>query len=293
MYTANSKQIPDHSIFDEFNKQCYLGNQFIFPIQGVPLAGTSEVPIAFVINPATSPKALFFNRRVLSSSDQVIFRFYANPIILSNGVATIPANLRVASTNQSVATAFLTPISQGTFQIETINTVADVSGSLNSAYFFLTGIFPAGVQDDFYVWYNVGGTGTDPGLGSPFTAIPVAIPSGASAAAVATATRAAIATLTNVFTVAGTGNSIIVTNVNRGFSTIPFDGSNPTFFTFINTFPGNSSFGNFLLALAVETFIPFFDSTLFIIDPGNTHLVTVQAVNTNTTVFIAKSWYEL
>src|ERR1700733_2564833 len=43
--------------------------------------------------------------------------------------------------------------------IQTITTVADVSGSLNSTYFT---VYSAGNLQGFYVWFNINSAGVDP-----------------------------------------------------------------------------------------------------------------------------------
>lgn len=292
-------QIPDKAMQDNFNRQIYLGNGFILPIQGIVLAGTSEVPVALISNPTNSKKAMFLNNRKVSASGTTVFRFYGNPTISSPGANTIPLNLRPSSTTVSVAACMLRPIVTGTNQIQTIATVADIpidgsTGSLNDSYFLLTGVSPPGVQDNFYVWYNVNNTGGDPALGAGFTGIQVAIPQVASANAVATATRAAIAAITSVFTVTGATNQVIVTNVNPGFANLAVDSADsPTFFTFTNTFPGNSNFGSFVAALPAQTLLTTESSILFIADPGISLLITAQASASGSTIFSENSWYEI
>jgi len=93
-------------------------------------------------------------------------------------------------------------------EISTVACVADVAGSLNNTYFEFSTY--GGSADDYYVWFNVAGGGTDPALTGK-TAVPVAIASGATANAVATAVAAAVTAETDV-TAAALTNTVTITN---------------------------------------------------------------------------------
>lgn len=97
-------------------------------------------------------------------------------------------------------------------QIVNVTTVADVAGSLNNLYFFISS-----PSTDYYVWFNVGGAGVDPNI-SGRTGIPVAFAPNATANQVATAVAAAIdATIS--FTAPPPGANIItVTNAVNGYA---------------------------------------------------------------------------
>lgn len=68
-----------------------------------------------------------------------------------------------------------------------VETVADVSSSLNNKYFTIR----SSADAKFHVWYNVAAAGVDPAPANS-TGIPVAISANASASAVATATQVAV-----------------------------------------------------------------------------------------------------
>lgn len=75
----------------------------------------------------------------------------------------------------------------GAPEVTQIETVADVSGSLNNTYFALSSANDATL---YYVWYNVGGGGVDPM--APGTGLQVAVATNATASTVKTATIAKI-----------------------------------------------------------------------------------------------------
>lgn len=113
--TAN--QVPANSILDQFNRQTYLGNEFSLPINVQTLAGTTETPIALVINPVTvssvvNVKSIFHNLRVTASDNgsgdgTSFFRYYINPTVTSTGTKTVPVNCRPASSTTSIANCYL------------------------------------------------------------------------------------------------------------------------------------------------------------------------------------------
>jgi len=104
----NQHQIPDHSIMDFYNKQAYLGNQFISGPDTFALADASEHPILYVLCPSTSAKSIFIhdlNLGAAVSTDVVTFRIYSNPTTVTSGTAITPVNVRPASSTTSIATA--------------------------------------------------------------------------------------------------------------------------------------------------------------------------------------------
>lgn len=117
-------------------------------------------------------------------------------------------------------------------EISSVDTVADVAGSLNSTYF----IFYDTADTAYYVWYNVSGGGVNPSPTPPggvtYTGIAVAITTGDSANTVASLTQTAInssSALVNVG-LAG-GNQLTITNDEPGPVTDIADGAAPTGFT--------------------------------------------------------------
>ena len=121
----------------------------------------------------------------------------------------------------------------------TITTVADVAGSLNNKYFLINS---ANDVTKFYVWFNVGGGGTDPLLAGR-TGIPVAITSGESAISIATAVASQINAQAD-FSASSVGDIVTVLNAAGGATTNLTDGASPnnTNFTFLVTKQG-ATFG--------------------------------------------------
>lgn len=113
-------------------------------------------------------------------------------------------------------------------QVQNIQTVADVAGSLNNTYFLL---YSAQDKTEYYVWFNVAGGGTDPAVPNK-TGVEVAIASGATDDAVATAMRSAIGGLAD-FGTGGATNNVTITNAASGQTTDASDSAAaPTGFTF-------------------------------------------------------------
>ena len=156
-----SKQVPDHSIMDFYNKQAYLGNQFVLAINSA-ISSTSETPYLLLQNPSSNKISLFQNyRRLLSRSATIscYLNFYANPTIAAHSAQTVAL-------------------------------VADFGGSLNSTYFLLNS---ANNTNKYYVWFNINSAGIDP-LVAGRTAIPVAGATNANAATLGAAMATAIGT---------------------------------------------------------------------------------------------------
>lgn len=114
MSVATNRQVPDHSIFDAYNKQVYLGNGYSLPAT-LSLSGTSETLLYLIKNPAITTSAfpasyqsLFINlRRYASSAQQVIIKTYYGPTISTTSTAATPVNLRSGSLNTSVSLCYL------------------------------------------------------------------------------------------------------------------------------------------------------------------------------------------
>lgn len=120
-----------------------------------------------------------------------------------------------------------TPTSVGT---QTVTTVADVSGSLNSKYFLLD---DAGSAHKYYVWFNINSAGVDP-LVAGRTAVPITGATNVSANTLATSLRVAIAALNGAasFSTGGANAAVIITNLAVGAFVPAVDGAAPTGFTF-------------------------------------------------------------
>jgi len=89
---------------------------------------------------------------------------------------------------------------------------ADTAGSLNNSYFML---YNARNLTTYYVWYNVGGIGTDPNIADA-TGIEVAIQPNDYKQVVGLATKQAINVLDD-FSVDNTNGILTITNSNKGF----------------------------------------------------------------------------
>ncbi len=92
----------------------------------------------------------------------------------------------------------------------TVDTVADVAGSLTSTYF--TFVDAGGTE--YYVWFDVAGTGVDPTPSG--TPIEVDIASGATAEAVATALASAVAAPAAVASAVAIGSRVTITMTADG-----------------------------------------------------------------------------
>ena len=106
----------------------------------------------------------------------------------------------------------------GMAEVSQVTAGADTAGSLNGTYWNLSS-----PTADYYVWYNVGGTGTDPALAGR-TGIEVNITSGATADQVAAATQATIQALAD-FDASAAGAVLTITNATSGVATAPTDGT--------------------------------------------------------------------
>ena len=118
----------------------------------------------------------------------------------------------------------------GTVQETTeVITNADVAGSLNNTYFILASTFD---QVQFYVWYNVNGTGIDPNIAGAI-GIEIPILTNDSAAVIAAATRGFLNANDEVkyyFEITNVTNTINIKNKKAGPVTLT--GDNDTGFLF-------------------------------------------------------------
>lgn len=133
---ATQKQIPDSSILDYFNKQVYLGNQFIYTATGS--VGASETNFLLLSNPVKSGIGIFQNFSKLlttTASQNVTLRFYLNPTVTGPGSAVTPINLRPANTNTPIATLATAPTTSANGKLIAISyssgALADVSKILS------------------------------------------------------------------------------------------------------------------------------------------------------------------
>jgi hypothetical protein len=117
---STNKQVPDYAMVDNFNKQNYLGNQYIYSLGNNEITSTSETALIYLNNPLVTMgsfpsnyKSLFCNLVKLicvTASETALFRVYLNPTISGAGTTETPTNLRSASSNTSIALLELSPI---------------------------------------------------------------------------------------------------------------------------------------------------------------------------------------
>lgn len=119
--------------------------------------------------------------------------------------------------------------------VQTITPVADSSGSLNSKYFLISA---GNSGTNYYVWFDVGGTGTDP-LVPGKTGVHITIAANDSAATIGAAIVTALNGLAGTpFSAAGT-TTVTVTNTAAGPFTAASDFN--TGFAFAVTTGGTST----------------------------------------------------
>lgn len=106
-------------------------------------------------------------------------------------------------------------------QVVLIDCIADVAGSLNNKYFFING---AGDGVKYLVWFNVNGAGVAPTLPPGYTAVAVAVATGATAPQVATALAAALDPL-SAFVATANSNEVTCTNAAVGITSAPSIGN--------------------------------------------------------------------
>ncbi len=301
----NPRQVPDKAIIDAFGKQTYVGNGFVINTDLKVQTGTDyEVPFLLLSNPAANAGdtqagqaqsiSAFQNlKKMICHSVGAIatFKFYLNPTAPTGGTTLTPVNLRSGGSNTSKMTCKYSPTIAGVAQVQTVDTVPDVTGSLNNTYFLLSDINPPNAKKLWYMWFNVNNAGTDPAV-SGRSGIEVHLATNATANAVATAMRSALNALSSDFVASGSTSHVIITSVNAGASDPAQDGAQATGFTFHNTTPGSVNFGTLLTTIAVS--ITQIDSDLlFILDPGSSLLVTTQVDQADTEVAAELAWYEI
>lgn len=138
---GTNRQVPDHSIFDAYDKQAYLGNQYCYTTDDTTIASTSEIPLFLLKNPVITTTAfpaqyvsLFFNLRklfTLTDLETSVLRFYFHPTVTGAGTPVSPVNLRRASPNVSIAALSIAPTvsANGTL----VDFIASTSSVLNQS----------------------------------------------------------------------------------------------------------------------------------------------------------------
>lgn len=145
--------------------------------------------------------------------------------IPTTGIYSIGAKISIPWVDGSDPGAVATPPVQ---EKQTITTVADSAGSLNSKFWTF---YDAGNINGYYVWYNINSAGVDPAPAG-LTGIAVAGATNATASTLGGATRTAIAAAVSTVTVTGTTSGVILLNTQAGVTTAAADGTAATSFTF-------------------------------------------------------------
>ena len=113
-------------------------------------------------------------------------------------------------------------------QVQTITCVADVAASLQNKYF----LFHDAAGAKHYAWFNVATLGVDPAPAGGWTGHEVAIASGATASAVATALTAVLTAVTG-FDATVSGYTVTLTHTATGYAQPAIDSTAaPTNFAF-------------------------------------------------------------
>lgn len=130
-----------------------------------------------------------------------------------------------------------------TSEVQTVTTVADSSGSLNSTYWTF---YSTGNAQLYYVWYNINSAGVDPAVTNAI-GIKVSAATGASANTIASNTNTAINTAA-IFGVGSTVATDVVTVTNSpGKVSAAADGTAATGFTFAVSTTGTFGYASGLV----------------------------------------------
>lgn len=222
------------------------------PLGSVPIQGAGISSAAVLISsskpgaPVNTPIACF-------NMDDVETNFGMVDDIADDGWYAMDGFYANAGTGNVM---WVVNVGEGTKEISTVTSVADVAGSLNSKWFKLNSAYDRRL---YYVWYDVNSAGVDPAV-SGRTGVKVSVATNATAAQVATATAAAIDALAD-FVASASASAVTVTNATGGPATDASDGTAPTTFTFsvstqgarptANDYIGSASLGTGLRALDV------------------------------------------
>lgn len=100
---ATPRQIPEHAILDHYDKQTYLGNQYVVPLAGTSLANSESNLLLFrnlgsqTMSSNPYVPGLFINLKkvvCLTVGESALLRFYLNPTVTMNGSAAAAVNAR-------------------------------------------------------------------------------------------------------------------------------------------------------------------------------------------------------
>lgn len=129
-------------------------------------------------------------------------------------------------------------------EVSSVTAVADVAGSLNNKYFLISS-----PSVNYYVWYNINSAGVDPAVAGR-TPLEVAAATGATAAAVATATRAVLDAHAAFVCPAPVGAVMTVTNAVAGAA--PDTAAGNSGFTVGTTTQGRNAAASMMAACGVQ-----------------------------------------
>lgn len=129
-------------------------------------------------------------------------------------------------------------------EVSSATAVADVAGSLNNKYFLLSS-----PTVNYYVWYNINAAGVDPAVAGR-TGLEVAAATGATASAVATATRAVLDAHAAFIVPAPVGAVMTITNAVAGAA--PNIAAGNSGFTVSITTQGSNTVAGVLAASGVQ-----------------------------------------
>ena len=155
--------------------------------------------------------------------------------LIWNGIGTQPTFDLVRPADEIQFGTNFSATNQGIFKVskasggerERIQITLPAGASLVSGNYFLINSAIDTVQ--YYVWFNVDGSGGDPLLGGK-TGIPVAVSSSANALTIASSTKTAIGLVSNFTTNSLSGNTFTIENTNVGTSTNATVGTMPVSF---------------------------------------------------------------
>jgi len=111
--------------FFDVKYQTYLGNQFVFSVNGINLQSMFEIPIILLVNPlkAVASKSLFINIKklaCLTEARTAAFKYYFDPTFESVGRIQHPLNARSNFTTESEAQLSIYPSASLFGQIVTV-----------------------------------------------------------------------------------------------------------------------------------------------------------------------------
>lgn len=135
---------------------------------------------------------------------------YTTSLLGVSNLVSATSQLNISNGTTTDTYTFVNPVAEST----TVQTVADVAGSLAGTYFRVNAAEDA---TQYYVWYKVSGVGADPAL-SGLTGIQVDVVTNDTANTVALKTQTELQKL-NDFTVTVITNTVYIVNIKKGIAT--------------------------------------------------------------------------